>query len=47
MAWWLASLTLQASMELDAIRASLMLTDDEMAQVNNWLNKHPDFIGAV
>jgi hypothetical protein len=25
----------------------LMLTDDEMAQVNNWLNKHPDLIGAV
>lgn len=41
------ALTLQASMTLDAIRAPLMLTDDEMAQVNNWLNKHPDLIGAV
>ncbi len=41
------TLTLQASMTLDAIRAPLMLTDDEMAQVNNWLNKPPDLIGAV
>ena len=41
------ALTLQASMALDAIRAPLMLTDDEMAQVNNWLNKPPDLIGAV
>lgn len=41
------ALTLQAGMALDAIRAPLMLTDEEMAQVNNWLNKHPDLIGAV
>lgn len=41
------ALTLQASMTLDAIRTPLMLTDDEMAQVNNWLNKHPELIGAV
>lgn len=40
------ALTLQASMALDAIRAPLMLTDDEMAQVNNWLNRHPELIGA-
>jgi hypothetical protein len=25
----------------------LMLTNDELAQVNNWLNKHPELIGAV
>lgn len=41
------ALTLQAGMTLDAIRAPLMLTDDEMAQVNNWLNKHPELTGAV
>ncbi|UNU29396.1 DUF4123 domain-containing protein [Aeromonas hydrophila] len=41
------ALTLQASMALEAIRAPLMLTDDEMAQVTNWLNKHPDLIGAM
>lgn len=41
------ALTLQASMALDAIRAPLMLANDEMAQVNNWLNKHPDLIGVV
>lgn len=40
------ALTQQANMALDAIRAPLMLTDDEMAQVNNWLNKHPELIGA-
>lgn len=41
------TLSLQAGMALDAIRAPLMLTDDELTQVNNWLNKHPDLIGAV
>lgn len=41
------ALTLQASMTLDAIRAPLMLSDDEIAQVNNWLNKHLGLIGAV
>jgi hypothetical protein len=41
------ALTLQANMALDAIRAPLMLTNDELAQVNNWLNKHPELIGAV
>ncbi|WP_235461438.1 hypothetical protein [Aeromonas australiensis] len=41
------NMQLQANMAIDAIRAPLMLTDDEMAQVNNWLNKHPDLIGAV
>lgn len=40
------ALALQANMAIDAIRAPLMLTDDEMAQVNNWLNKHPELIGA-
>jgi hypothetical protein len=41
------ALTLQAEMALDAIRAPLMLTNDELAQVNNWLNKYPELIGAV
>lgn len=41
-----SALALQANMAIDAIRAPLMLTDDEMAQVNNWLNKHPELIGA-
>lgn len=41
------TLTLQADMALDAIRAPLMLTNDELAQVKNWLNKHPELIGVV
>ncbi|WFC15806.1 DUF4123 domain-containing protein [Aeromonas salmonicida] len=41
------ALTLQAEMALDAIRAPLMLTNDELAQVNNWLNKYPELIGAT
>ncbi|PPA31402.1 type III secretion protein [Aeromonas jandaei] len=41
------TLTLQADMALDAIRAPLMLTNDELAQVKNWLNKHPELIVAV
>lgn len=40
-------LTLQTNMALDAIRAPLMLASDEMAQVNDWLTKHPELIGAV
>ncbi|MEV3818811.1 DUF4123 domain-containing protein [Aeromonas salmonicida] len=41
------ALTLQADMALDAIRAPLMLTNDELAQVKNWLNKYPELIGAT
>ncbi|WP_447826096.1 DUF4123 domain-containing protein [Aeromonas salmonicida] len=41
------ALTLQAEMALDAIRAPLMLTNDELAQVNNWLNKYPELIGTT
>lgn len=41
------ALTLQADMALDAISAPLMLTDDELTQVNNWLKKYPELIGAT
>ena len=41
------AISLQARMSLDAIRAPLMLNDEEMAQVNNWLSKHPELIGAA
>ncbi|MBS2784321.1 DUF4123 domain-containing protein [Aeromonas salmonicida] len=41
------ALTLQADMALDAIRVPLMLTNDELAQVNNWLHKYPELIGAT
>ncbi|MGE6180740.1 DUF4123 domain-containing protein [Aeromonas salmonicida] len=41
------ALTLQADMALDAIRAPLMLTNDELAQVNNWLHKYPELIGTT
>jgi hypothetical protein len=33
-------LTLQVGLPLDSIRAPLMLTDDEMSQVANWLHKY-------
>lgn len=34
------ALTLQVGLPLDSIRAPLMLTDDEMSQVANWLHKY-------
>lgn len=34
------ALTLQAGLPLDGIRSPLMLTDDEMSQVANWLHKY-------
>ena len=34
------ALTLQVGLPLDSIRAPLMLTDDEMSQVANWLRKY-------
>ncbi|MNH21733.1 hypothetical protein D3C79_815560 [compost metagenome] len=34
------ALALQVGLPLDGIRAPLMLTDDEMSQVANWLHKY-------
>ncbi|MGL6368240.1 hypothetical protein ACSZNB_00325 [Aeromonas hydrophila] len=39
-------LTLQANLPLEEIRGPLMLTDDELVQVANWLNKHHELTGV-
>ena len=39
-------LALQANLALEEIRGPLMLTDDELVQVANWLNKHHELTGV-
>lgn len=40
------ALALQANLALEEIRGPLMLTDDELVQVANWLNKHHELTGV-
>ncbi|MCH7370459.1 MULTISPECIES: DUF4123 domain-containing protein [Aeromonas] len=40
------ALTLQVGLPLDSIQVPLVLTEDELAQIENWLNKHNDLTGA-
>ncbi|PKX82489.1 type III secretion protein [Pectobacterium peruviense] len=40
------ALTLQAGLPLESIRAPLMLTEAEFAQVNHWMVQHNALIGA-
>jgi hypothetical protein len=40
------AVALQAGFTLDSIRAPMLLTDDELFQVINWLDKHPDLTGV-
>jgi hypothetical protein len=41
------AVALQAGFTLDSIRAPMLLTDDELFQVINWLDKHPDLTGVL
>ena len=40
------ALALQANLVLEELRGPLMLTDDELVQVANWLNKHHELTGV-
>lgn len=41
------AVALQAGMDIEVLQSPLMLTDDELAQVKNWLSKKPELTGAV